>query len=704
MNTYLKRLTLAVTTLMTASPGLVMANNDHQHTEKNSLPTIQVNRDAPINTFERDVDLASAELYQAKTLNDLFRLDPAIRVVSGATRNGQKIVLRGVEDLNLNIQIDGARQGANLFHHQGRLQIDPALYKQVRVFSGSAPADAGPGALGGSVQFETVDAQDWLRPGERIGARVGGQYESARDLGGLTTSVYGQLDDYTGLLAYMRRTQNSDLRAGGGETVPSTAGSHNNYLLKLSMLDRNDHSLRISAQASEDLGGQFRANFPDASNQLSGGSRASDNQRIYEQRQAINYGYNPNDDRIDLQVTLYHSENGLNIIRAENELALTESYGMNLFNTSRFSLGASQHALTYGSDYFRDENRYRNRTTGDARSEFALNHGVYLQDRMSYGPVRLSGGLRYDSYYSRLDNQYRNAGDGWSPNLSGEWDVLTGQQQVTLFAGYGESLRGSRLNQAYWLSKYPRPGQTFQGLPVSFELGKNGKIKPERAMLQEAGVRWHSDDLFTSNDHAGLELTFYRTEIKDYWRTSGEGPNRPTTFFRNAQDPRLGPGELPFKHHIYSEGYELRGHWGLNRVLMEAAYSHNKLRGYDGLPADTTGASARVGSSVGDKLVLNGLWQAQDNLALGYTFTGVEKLRDVRPGRPEKPGYITHDLQVQWQPAAVAKQALRLTAALENIFDTRYADHATVRDVVSGEEVTTLDAGRNLRLSAEWQF
>lgn len=64
----------------------------------------------------------------------------------------------------------------------------------------------------------------------------------------------------------------------------------------------------------------------------------------------------------------------------------------------------------------------------------------------------------------------------------------------------------------------------------------------------------------------------------------------------------------------------------------------------------------------------------------------------------------THDVQVQWQPAAVAKQALRLTAALENIFDTRYADHASVRIAQNGQEFTTLDAGRNLRLSAEWQF
>ena len=701
MNTHLKRLTLAITSLLATSPLLVSANTDHnQITEQasdNTLPSIQVGRDAPNNTFERDVDLASAELYQAKTLNDLFRLDPAIRVVSGSTRNGQKIVLRGVEDLNLTIQIDGARQGANLFHHQGRLQIDPALYKQVRVFSGPAPADAGPGALGGSVQFETVDAQDWLRPGETIGARLGGHYESARDLGGLTTSVYGQLDDYTGLLAYMRRTQNSDLRAGGGETVPSTAGSHNNYLLKLSMLDRNDHSLRISAQASEDLGGQFRANFPDVANQQGDGSRASDNQRMYEQRQTISYGYNPADERIDMQLRVYHSENGLNIIRAQNELALTESYGMNLFNTSRFSWGATDHALTYGTDYFRDENRYRNRTNPDNRSEFAINHGLYLHDRMSYGPVRFSGGLRYDSYYSRLDNQYRNAGSGWSPNLSGEWDLLTGQQQVTLFAGYGESLRGSRLNQAYWLSKYPRPGDG-----ETFDLGENGKIKPERAILHEAGVRWHSDEVFTRDDHGGLELTVYKTRIKDYWLTSGEGAGALTKDFKNASGD------------IISEGYELRAHWGLNRVLLEAAYSHNKLRGYDGLPADTAGTSARVGSSVGDKLVLNGLWQAQDNLALGYTFTGVAKLTDKHPdqvgppanrfSRADKPGYITHDVQVQWQPAAVAKQALRLTAALENMFDTRYADHASVRIAQNGQEFTTLDAGRNLRLSAEWQF
>ncbi|SEI66524.1 hemoglobin/transferrin/lactoferrin receptor protein [Allopseudospirillum japonicum] len=200
-----------------------------------NIPVIQVKGQVETDPFVKTLDTEYLSRSLAQDLQDSFKLDPAVQVGTGS-RNGQKIFLRGIEDLHLNIQIDGARQGGNVFHHQARLQIDPFLMKQVRVFTGPAQADAGPGALGGSVVLETLDAQDLLQ-GRALGARVSTHYESSSDLFGGITAAYGQLSDHLGILAYARKNSNNEVRAGGGDSMVSTDGQHDNYLLKASLLD-----------------------------------------------------------------------------------------------------------------------------------------------------------------------------------------------------------------------------------------------------------------------------------------------------------------------------------------------------------------------------------------------------------------------------------------------------------------------------------
>src|SRR5690606_7367616 len=68
------------------------------------------------------------EQLQANDLEDVFRADPSISV-GGANSVSQKIYLRGIEDTLLNVTIDGATQAGYLFHHQGRLSIEPELLK-----------------------------------------------------------------------------------------------------------------------------------------------------------------------------------------------------------------------------------------------------------------------------------------------------------------------------------------------------------------------------------------------------------------------------------------------------------------------------------------------------------------------------------------------------------------------------------------------
>jgi len=639
----------------------------------------------------RDIDTDSLARTQARDLQDVFVSEPAVSVGTGA-RNGQKIFLRGVEDLNLNVQIDGARQGANNFHHQSRMTVDPYLLRRVVVDTGASPADAGPGALGGSVRFETVDAQDLLRPGQTAGGRIGLQFESAdRSIGG-TASAYGLLDGKIGLLAYVRHEDAEKLRAGGGEEMPSTDGRRLSYLFKANLLEQNGHSLTFSSERNENTGGSLRANWPWVTNNA---VQSLDDQRFSRETHTLRHRYrSASNPLIDVQTTIYANESGLlfddNIFTTavgdETEW-LTRSHGFDLHNTATFNATGARHALTAGVDYFHDRGVRIDAT--QRWDETARNLGIYLQDRIDFYGFRLSGGLRVDRYDTDYANGYSTSGSATSPNLSAEWDLLPpGKTDLMLYAGYGESIRGGKLNQSGWLHKYFLP-PTFT-TPRPFTLGENGKLDPERGIQKQLGIKWHGHGVLVANDHAGLDLALFHTTIRDYQIIPGEGAGGVTDRITNA------PGD------ITTRGYELRGHWGAGSILINASYSHSKIRDYAGLPLDTTGDSARIGASVGDRLVLDVEWQARDTLSLGYSLTAVKRLKDVRPTRPEKPGYAVHNVRLTWMP--LSGDDLTVNFGIDNLFDRKYADHTTVLVLSAGEEVANWESGRNVKLGVNLRF
>ena len=107
-------------------------------------------------------------------LNDLFaqgsrapwsmaaRAAPARRRPSAAFPRRTLLVL-----------LDGVRQGF-VSGHDGRLFIEPELLKQVEVVKGPISSLYGSGALGGVIALTTVDAKDFLDPGETAGVKVKG--------------------------------------------------------------------------------------------------------------------------------------------------------------------------------------------------------------------------------------------------------------------------------------------------------------------------------------------------------------------------------------------------------------------------------------------------------------------------------------------------------------------------------------------------
>lgn len=96
-----------------------------------------------VHTGDLTITADDLDKRQAQDLNDIFRGDAEVSV-GGSSGISQKIYVRGLEDTMLNISVDGAEQSGSLFHHQGRLSIEPELLKQVDVSAGAGRATNGP--------------------------------------------------------------------------------------------------------------------------------------------------------------------------------------------------------------------------------------------------------------------------------------------------------------------------------------------------------------------------------------------------------------------------------------------------------------------------------------------------------------------------------------------------------------------------------
>src|SRR5690606_39097062 len=103
-------------------------------------------------TTNIDIDAEQLELQQALDLADVFRMEPSVSV-GGSLGIAQKVYIRGMEDTLLNITVDGAPQTGTLFHHIGRVSVEPELLRQVEAQTGAGEATSGFGSIGGAIRF-----------------------------------------------------------------------------------------------------------------------------------------------------------------------------------------------------------------------------------------------------------------------------------------------------------------------------------------------------------------------------------------------------------------------------------------------------------------------------------------------------------------------------------------------------------------------
>ena len=681
----MKKLVLASAVCTLSSPVVFAQSPENQNEETKSIERVAV-VGAATNLSITSEDI---EQFQANDLADVFRESPSVSV-GGSVGVAQKIFIRGLEDAYLNVTVDGAQQTSTLFHHIGRVTLDPDLLKQIDVQAGAGEATSGPGAIGGSIRFKTKDAQDLLRGDEQFGGRVKASYfsnEGTRYSG----SLYGKLSDSWGLLGYYSTVDRDNFEDGDGNEVLGTAADQDLMFLKASGYIADNQYLSISAE-QRDEEGEFsaRPNWVVLEGAPLYPSEAERDTYV------ANYRFD-HSALVFLEATAYQTSSSFRDGRFDF-LSDIDTYGFDIRNTTDIS----NHVFTYGIDYRKDEVESGPGVGPVQNAEEGSVMGIYAQAHSNITPeLLLSYGVRYDDfdfqqqiliddYYgtpvtdepSGLDDNELSFNVGLEYQLTEAW---------TLGLGYAEAARGKQIGDGFTLDEYLYDGED---VPVVAS-----DVVPETVTNIEASIEYSANNL-------NARLSAYESTIDDVLFSGYQG----NSVFNNIGDLESSGVEFNLAYRWDSVDV----YFGFSSVdvelmpredLYSVPYNSIDINGYE---------FVGLGNSRGDTWVLGADYTVTADISVGFNITMVDDInidtlhQALENGWTDslyslnKADYTLVDIYGEWE----VTNDLRLNLAVTNLFDEAYIDHSSVGDYseVFPSVIGPQEAGRDIRLSVTYDF
>ncbi|MTI08443.1 TonB-dependent receptor [Curvivirga aplysinae] len=644
----------------TQSDGSILISSVEVSTGEEALDPIMVSEAAEFDDHAGAADRGDSKYITSTDLarrtpsdsKDLFAGEASISV-GGAQTSTQKVYIRGVEEHNLAVTIDGARQNNKNFHHTGNNLLDPSLLKAVRVDPTVAPADAGPGALAGGITYETIDVGDVLDEGENVGGFTTVSFETNGDIFTNSNAAYGRIDGFE-ILGFVKGAKGDDYDDGSGDTQLASGTDLYSFLGKVAYEAENGHRFEVSGEKVKDHENRpYRANITNLTN------RNTDEQRAYNldrSNYVFNYSFEGASGLFDPKATLGYGVANVDVPDPFGSDGTTTSLSGKIENDFNFD---SENKITAGIDFYQDENEYKDSSTA-AMTEKADNIGVYAQARISpIEDLRVSVGFRGDRQIFEGHDGTDFTNDGLSGNASLAYDV---HETTTLKAGYSNIFGGISIAEGYIYN----PAWDYNA----------AEVKPTRSENFSVGFE-------TNIDGFTFDTSIFRSD------------------FKNARDASYNGGpatNVDFRTDGYEIGFGYNWVSGFTRV----SYSDTEIR-VDGQFTDTD-TSQYLGSPIGRIIAI----EAEQNI--GQTGVAVGGSIDAALSNSEiggfsqaesLDGYTVFNLYTEYKPEDYEFLTLRLEA--NNITDRKYADRATY-----GSEFTNVEPknepGRSFMVYAKAEF
>lgn len=671
--------------------------------------------DVPATTTVLDKDANVFSL--ATSMRDYARYEPNVSVPYGVGGNGpgrnsragnSSINIRGMDGNRVLMTVDGIRQ-PDVFsfggsYNVGRDYVDVDSLKQVEILKNAASSLYGSDAIGGVVNFTTLDPSDLMATlGKSTAVRLTTRYDSADDSWSNTLAAAQSLGQVEYLLLYTRRDGSQIDNRGTVQPDPSNYNV-NNALAKMVWKPSARHRFELAAEHLE---------------------RSSDNDLVSSRRNptptTITRSLLLNDDLSRTRFSLEHQfdASGLGLmfdrlqwnvyyqtssslehlvedrdvtappsdrLRVSNYSYRQDHLGLNVNFTKDFDTGSLHHTLSYGTELVtsfsrrvRDGLEY-NLTAGTVTNNFSLaaypikdmpdsrtsRAGFYLQDEIAWGAdrrYRLTPGLRFEYYGvdTTSDPLYLAASVGRAPQdyhqfaLAPKLAFLTKlDEEHTAYFQYAngfrnptpEDLNGSITNTINQYQTIANPGLRKE-TSHSFELGLRRQGK-KSSWSTAAFYNYYQNFIQTfSQVAAGPPIVYQSTNLSsaEVWGFEAKGDT--TLGFLSESLDNFGL----FGNAAYTQGNDLQNHQPLNSIdpfKMVAGLRYRR---------DT--------------------WQVE---LISTYYARMARTPATATGQFQTPSAITLDLVARWQ---VSKNVM-LTAGLYNLTNQKYWLYQTVRGTGPG--------------------
>ncbi|MBD2840991.1 TonB-dependent receptor domain-containing protein [Erythrobacter rubeus] len=656
-----------------------------------------------VTVIDRDI----IDDFNASTLQDVFAAIPGTTFDSGPRRTGDVPSIRGLSGNAILIFQDGARQSF-VSGHDGRFFIDPELVQTVEVVRGPSSALYGSGALGGVIATRTITAEDMLGEGERFAVRLTSGYQSVNDEFRVGGTVAGQSSDGVwDALGHITYRDSGDIELGNGALLPAD-DAITSSLLKLTA--RPTSSLEITASYS-----RFEGDSTDPQNPQGNNLAGPDNDLVFRDARndtaQLGLNWNPTSDALDLNIVGYYSRNAVEEDEVDDPRITdreVETFGILIDNRSRFTLGeASSLTLTYGGEYYRDEQRGLDTATSDmtrggvpdAETDFV---GLFIQAEFELDtPFGLPGylsvipGIRWDSFESSAtDESFGIDDEEFSPKIGASYKPIP---ELLIFGNYALGFRAPSFNEAFAdgthfvipnLSAPPGPrGPVF----VSNLFIGNPDLQAEESETWEIGAGLDFDDLIQRGDRLWVKGSYYNSDVDNL---IGLDVNTPAgCFVASPFVPPCGSGAEfgNTSQNVNITAAEIDGIEIEFGYESEIFYARGHFSTIDGLDIDT--GEFLEGLIQPDILFVDlGARLGETGLRIGTRLTYATEFDEVNEPQDVRDDYFVSEFYLVYEPENGPLRDFRVDLGIDNVGD---ADFEVVNAGV-------FQPGRNLKAALTW--
>ncbi len=641
-----------------------------------SLPPVTVTATGnPLETFLYPgqvsvVDREEIEAVMPNSVGEALRTVPGLDFVGGPRRTGQVPVIRGFDGSDVIVRFDGVRQTFNS-GHDGRFFIDPFLLREAEVVKGPTSALYGSGGLGGTLDFRTIEAADFVGADDGSAVQAGTGYSTGNGEDRYQAIGASRFGNVAGLAAVSYRDAgNIDL--GDGSTL------QNNEKLT-SGLVKGEYEFAPGHDATLSWQG-YRGDATEPNNPQGVGDGGKVDKDLTNDTVRLGYGLAPlTVDWLDLELTAGYARNKVDekVIDGDGTSPIgtklrrhVDSYSLRVDNRQDLPLGDfGSVRLTYGAESFYDDQDGSSTASADGERDGvpdaqAVTGAGFLQGEFTFatgiGDFLVVPGIRFDYLHNNADNQDSMDADEFSPKIGVTYMPT---DWLSLFGSYAHAFSAPTFDELY------ADGTHFTIGPIINSFVANPDLKPQTADNFEVGAGLQFEDVLSFGDYFELKGSYYYYDVENYIDLVVDQPEivdacfAPPPFGIDCDGTTQAENVADAKLH----GFEVEAAYDQEYVALQFGYSH-----VDGEDDDTGDPLGNLQPDTFTAL----LTLKAPMIDSTFTWRSVFASRlDRAASGQELSSYSVHDAFVSYMPQGMGLlDGLRLDFGVTNIFDEAYEE------------------------------